>query len=106
MIRNKKVTKEEFNQVKSLLSKRSLRATYHQEFLDSMKYFPQKNMIGRQNQHVYGNYVVQSKNSPVCFDSWNMEDNKYCTQMFMESKDCVDCDECGSAQLLYNCNNL
>jgi hypothetical protein len=35
-----------------------------------------------------------------------MEDERYCSQMFMESKDCLDCDECWDCQLIYNSNNL
>ena len=106
MIRNRKVSKEVFEELKQQLHKRSARDEMHQEFMNSWKNFPQKNMIGSQNQNGYGNCVVNSKNARICFDSRSMEDERYCSQMFMESKDCFDCDECGDCRLVYNCNNL
>lgn len=68
--------------------------------------FPQNFRRGIQNENVSGNHLVHCKNALFCFDSMNIWDGKYCTQMFMKSKDCMDVDEGGQCELLYESNNL
>ncbi len=62
---------------------------------------PHKFCIGVKNENVSGNYLWQSKNAYLCFDSDDLEDCKYCTNM-RTAKDCHDTNYWGhSGELLY-----
>jgi len=105
-ILNKPVTKEEFEQVKASLEDREVLDAKLVEFEKFKLQFPQKFMQGFQNENSTGNHLVQCKDAIFCFDSMNVWNGKYCTQMFMNTKDCLDVDEGGEAELLYECSNV
>ena len=50
---------------------------------------PQKSFIGLNNENVSGDYLFHSKNSYECFDSDEVQDCKYCTNM-RKAQDCYD----------------
>jgi hypothetical protein len=45
---------------------------------------------GTQNQNVLGNNVSNSKNAFWCFNSVGLEDCRYCSDILMGAKDCMD----------------
>lgn len=104
--RNQRISKTEFDNLKRQFSSYQYLLEKIEQFNNFKLEFPQKHMRGFQNENVSGNHLVYSKNAHYCFDSMNLWDAKYCTQMFMKSKDCMDCHECGDGELLYECNNL
>ena len=102
-IENKQVTPEEYKRVRSLLSARSAIAQARMRF-DALKLeFPQKYMHGMQNETVLGDYLVECKNAFQCFDSEHLWDCRYVFQGFMPLKSCMDIQECGDGELLYEC---
>ncbi len=104
--RNKAISKEEFSEIKKKLENYSEINRLIKEFLDFKLKFPQKALRGFQNENVQGNYLTNCKNAYHCFDCRDGWDLRYCFQSFMEIKDCMDADECGEAQLVYECTNL
>jgi hypothetical protein len=105
-ILNQPVPKEEFERVKASLSDREVLMKKLAEFQEYRLKFPQKFMRGFQNENCTGNHLVQCKDAIFCFDSMNVWNGKYCYQMFMNTKDCLDVDEGGEAELLYECSNV
>lgn len=105
-ILNEPVSKEKFEEMrKSFGSYKNLVSTLA-KFNEFKLKFPQKYMRGMQNENATGNHLVHCKNALSCFDSMYIWDGKYCTQMFMKSRDCMDTDECGECELLYNSSHL
>lgn len=62
-------------------------------------------MRGVKNENVIGNYLVNCKNAYKCFDSVDIWDGRYLNQVFMGAKDCMDNDECGQCELVYESVN-
>lgn len=103
-IKNKPVPREEFEKLKrKLLGSRSEKEQAIKYFNEVKKKFPQKNMHGFNNENVLGDYLTNCKNAYYCFDSSNLWDCRYIYQAFMPLKDCMDIQECGDAELLYEC---
>ncbi len=101
---NKKYDKETFEKLINSLSKHSELQKYMNDWDKFKLQFPQKYMHGIQNENVTGDYLTYSKNAEECFDSMELWDCKYFTRSFGDSKDCMDCDECGDkVQSLYYC---
>ena len=102
-VENKQVTKEQFQKLR-------VQFTSHQSVQSAKKRFdllklefPQKYMHGIQNENVIGDYLTHSKNAESCFDSSKLWDCRYVYQAFNELKDCMDVQECGNAERLYEC---
>lgn len=51
--------------------------------------FPQKYMIGENNENVTGDFVMHSKNALNCFDATDLEDCSYCMWLH-DARDCYD----------------
>ena len=102
---NKPVRKEEFEKVRDSLKSRDVLNQAFKKFNEFRKRFPQRSIIGFSNENVSGNYLVNCKNADHCFDSRGIWDGKYCTQIFMPSKNIMDCDEVGGVELGYESNN-
>jgi hypothetical protein len=103
---NKPVSKEEFASVRDSLSDYpALMAKMH-EFEAFRLQFPHKFMHGFQVDGVVGNHAFNCKDCYMIFDSMGVKDGSYSAQMFMQSKDCMDADEGGVAELCYETNNF
>lgn len=102
-VENKPVSKETFEQFRSMLSARSKLQSGIQRFLKIKLEFPQKFMHGVQNEDVLGDYLVNCKNAYQCYDSEDLWDCRYVYQGFMPLKDCMDVQEAGDAERLYEC---
>lgn len=102
---NEQLTQEDYEQKIKDFSSGSLK--HSKQMLEKvhthhLKY-PNRYMIGEQNENATGNVVYNSKNCDTCFDCVNSENLKYCHQM-TDSKDCMDMMTWGRpAELLYEC---
>lgn len=103
-VENKQVIKEEFEKFRNMLGTYSTVQSAKKRF-DKLKLeFPQKFRHGVQNEEVVGDYLVQCKNAYNCFDSEELWDCRYVYQGFMPLKNCMDIQECGEGELLYECS--
>src|SRR5690606_1777362 len=100
------VTKEQFHALREGLKSAETLGELVKTFQQFRLQFPQKSLRGYQNENVSGNYLTNAKNARYCFDCRDVWDTRYCFQSFMELKDCMDTDQCGEGELLYECNNL
>lgn len=100
-VNNKKVSKEEYEvQLAKCHSHTNLEAA--RKFFDSSKiHTPKKYIHGTQNENVVGDYLVNCKNSYYCFDSDRLWDCRYVFRAFNPLKNCMDIQECGDGELLY-----
>ncbi|MEI7511459.1 MAG: hypothetical protein WCJ84_04855 [Candidatus Peregrinibacteria bacterium] len=106
---NKPLSKEVYEKTLRELGKEQFSKLSHiqNHFFDWAKQFPQKFMMGVNNEDVIGNYLSHCKNAEYCFDSRNLWDCKYIQQGFEDAKNCMDCSEVGDgAELLYECNGV
>lgn len=103
-IENKQVSKEEFERVRAMLQSKSAIASSGERFAKLKLEYPQKYMHGIQNENVVGDYLVNCKNAVMCFDSEDLWDCRYVFQGFMPLKSCMDIQECGDCELLYECS--
>lgn len=104
--RNERVSPGEFERIWLTLKSRRALESLAQEFEGFKAAFPQKYLRGYQNENVSGNYLVNCKNAEHCYDSMNVWDCRFCSQVFMSLRDSLDCHECGDSQLLYQCSHL
>lgn len=102
-IENKQATKEEFERFRKLLGSAEAAESARVRFEQLKLEYPQKCLHGVQNENVFGDYLVSSKDSYFCFDSENLWDCRYIYQGFMPLKNCMDIQEAGEAELLYEC---
>lgn len=105
-IENKKVTAEEYQKIKQNFGSYEFLKNKIKEFSQYKLKFPQKFMRGFRNENCSGNYLMNCKNATHCFDSMNIWDGKYCSQVFIYSRNCMDNEECGECELIYESNNL
>ncbi len=100
-INNKPVSKEEFEAQKTkCYSTSSIKEAAG--FFDTFKLkYPRKYIHGIQNEKVVGDYLSNCKNAHHCFDSAGLWDCKYIFQAFNPLKNCMDIQECGDGELLY-----
>jgi len=103
---NKPVSKEEYEKLRKSLKSYENVQKYIKEFETFKLQFPQKEDYGFQNENCSGNYLNNCKNAHSCYDSRNLWDGKYCSQIFLNAKDCMDCDEVGECELAYESNNV
>ncbi len=103
---NKPVSKEEFERIKSALKNQKYLQQAIKKHQTFTKQFPQRFIIGTQNENVSGNYLINCKNATECFDSQNLWDCTRCYQMIISAKDSMDCDECGDGELMYESSNV
>ncbi len=103
-VENKPVSKEEYERFRTMLRSRSAITGASTRF-DALKLeYPQKYMHGIQNEGCVGDYLVNCKNAVMCFDSEDLWDCRYVFQGFMPLKSCMDIQECGDGELLYECS--
>ena len=100
-VNNEKVSEEEF-------AKQKAKCHSWNDLNQGMKYFnsfklkfPKKNIHGVQNENVVGDYLSNCKNAYYCFDSAGLWDCSYVFQAFNPLKNCMDIQECGDGELLY-----
>lgn len=103
---NQPATLEEIENLKASCRSRTKLKELKKSFQEFCLQFPQKYMHGIGNENSTGNYLLHCKNATSCYDSGNLQDTKYCYQMFFDAKDCLDCQECGGGELMYECANL
>ncbi len=104
MIENRQATKAEFEKLVALMSSASRLDSARKRFGQLKLEYPQKSVHGTQNENVVGDYVTQSKNVYRCFDCSELWDCRYCFQGFMPLKDCMDTQECGEGERIYECS--
>lgn len=102
-VENKKVTKEEFDKFKSMLSSNEKLQSAMQRFNKLKLEYPQKYMHGVHNEDVVGDYLTNCKNAYYCFDCPDLWDCKYIYQAFGDLKDCMDIQECGEGERMFEC---
>ncbi|MFA6520772.1 MAG: hypothetical protein WCT53_00065 [Candidatus Gracilibacteria bacterium] len=100
---NKPATKEECESFKYYLGSHKFIDEKRREFADYKLKFPQKFQHGFHNENVSGDYLVHCKDAHETYDSMNVWDAKYCIKMFIKAKTCMDTDEGGEAEMLYEC---
>jgi hypothetical protein len=100
---NKKYSKEEYEKKLSELNLNTSEdlAAMRENFNAFLKKYPQKYYHGVQNENVIGDYLTNCKNADHCFDSPNLWDCRYVFQAFNPLKDCMDIQECGDGELIY-----
>ncbi|PIR53470.1 hypothetical protein COU76_00970 [Candidatus Peregrinibacteria bacterium CG10_big_fil_rev_8_21_14_0_10_49_10] len=103
-VENKKVTPEQFAEYRALLGSRKSLQRAGERFAKLKLEYPQKYIHGVQIENVVGDYLVNSKNAYMCFDSEDLWDCRYVYQGFMPLKNCMDLQECGEGERLYNCS--
>jgi hypothetical protein len=103
-VENKPVSKEQFEAYKkTLLSSPKALKQALEHFNQFKIQFPQKEMHGVNNENVVGDYVNNSKNAYLCFDSDDLWDCRYVFQAYDKLKNCMDIQECGFGELFYEC---
>lgn len=103
---NEPVSKEEYETIRKSFSSHEFLMDKMKKFHEFKLKFPYKFLRGFQNEGCSGNHLVNCKNATQCFDSMNIWDGKYCTQMFIKSKDCMDVHEGGDCEMTYESNNF
>jgi hypothetical protein len=100
-VNNVQVSKEEYEKQKAkCFSRKDI--TSGNKYFNSFKLkFPKKSIHGIQNENVVGDYLSGCKNAYYCFDSASLWDCSYIFQGFNPLKNCMDIQECGDAELLY-----
>lgn len=102
-VRNEKVSKEEYEkEIERLQSYSEIQKTFA-EFQKYQLKFPRKYIQGSHNENCFGEYLDHSKNAIECYDSSDLWDCKYVHQAFNPLKDSMDIQECGDAEVLYEC---
>ena len=102
-ILNKKVSREEFQKYKELFKNREEVKKFRMEFEKFALQFPKKFYFGHSNENFSGNYIQHIKNSHECYDSFEVENCKYCYYLF-NANNCMDYDIFGDhSQWIYNC---
>lgn len=102
-IKNQPSTKEQYEStLKFLHSYGDIQIAI--KMFDELKLnYPQRFYHGVQNENVTGDYLSNCKNAELCFDSASLWDCKYVNQAFNPLKDCMDIQECGDGERLYEC---
>ncbi len=86
---NKQYTKEEYETTKAiLLSSQNFLKTKTDSESFSLS-FPKKYYFGHTNEEFSGDNIQNVKNSHYCFDSFEVENCKYCIYLF-KAHDCMD----------------
>lgn len=102
---NEPVSKEKFEEIADSFKSYQYLTDKIGKFHEFRLQFPHKYMRGFQNENCTGNHLVNCKNALECYDSMNLWDAKYATQVFISGKDFMEVDECGESELLYETNN-
>ncbi len=105
-LNNKPASADEIKSLKEKLGSFEFIGAKKIEFDDYKKKFPQKFQHGFHNENVTGDYNFRCKDAQNTYDSMKVWGANHCTQMFIESKDCLDVDEGGICELLYETTNL
>lgn len=102
-VENKPLSKQEFEAFRKKLESNSTLQSAKNRFEKLKLEFPQRYMHGLHNEDCVGDYLVHCKNAVHCYDSENLWDCRYVYQGFMPLKNCMDIQECGDGELLYEC---
>ncbi len=102
-VENKKVSKEDFEKIKAMLTASSKLEGARGRFEKLKLEYPQKYMHGVQNENVLGDYLTNCKNAQHCYDCPELWDCRHIFQAFMPLNNSMDIQECGDAEKLYEC---
>jgi hypothetical protein len=105
---NEQLTKEEYEErlADFLLKGTSERAPFAARAEEIFLKHPRNAMIGAQNENSVGNYLYNCKNASWCFDSVDLQDCRFCTNI-RNAKDCQDFNRWGHfSELCYECVNV
>jgi hypothetical protein len=105
-INNKPASEDEIKSFKEKLGSREFVDSKEAEFQQFKLKFPQKFQHGFHNENVTGDYNFRCKDAQNIYDSMKVWGANHCMQMFIESKDCLDVDEGGICELIYETTNL
>jgi len=100
---NKLISKTEFEEIRASLTSLASLKKLKNKFNTFKLSFPQKALRGFKNENVSGNYLTNCRDANNCFDCRGLHSGSFCNQVFIASKDCMDCQEIGEAELLYEC---
>lgn len=76
--------------------------SWAEKFEAHKKKFPRLDINGSNNQNSYGDYLLHCKNARDCFDSYGVEDGRYCIGTFLPIKDAYDTYQVGEdSSLIY-----
>jgi hypothetical protein len=105
-VRNRQVTKEEYEKSMAALSSRKNVEKLRAEFEQFKLRYPVKYMHSTQCENVSGDHLYNCKNVHQSFDVNDARDCKRLYQMFCSDiKDTADCNECGEfVELAYECS--
>lgn len=103
---NEQLTKEEYEKRLANIDLSSYKEL--QKYLDEFKKLQKKHtyryLAENMNENSLGDHLYKAKNCEFCFDSSDIEDSKYCTQMQLGVKDCYDIYQYGvNVELGYEC---
>ncbi|MBU0732231.1 hypothetical protein KKC88_05110 [Patescibacteria group bacterium] len=105
---NKQYSKDEYDKkIKAMhLETREGLEKIKKQFEELVKTQPRRNLQVERNENSLGNYLYNSKNAYMCFDSEDLDNCRYCTRLFKEVKSCMDHNSWGDrAELLFECNS-
>lgn len=100
-VNNVQVSKEEYEKHRARCFSMKDIILGHKYFNSFKLKFPKKSIHGMQNENVVGDYLSGCKNAYNCFDSAALWDCSYVFQAFNPLKNCMDIQECGDGELLY-----
>jgi hypothetical protein len=103
-VENKPVSKEEFEQFRKMLGSFGTVQSAKERFETLKLEYPQRFMHGISNENCVGDYLVHCKDAYRCFDTEDLYEGRYVYQGFMPLKTCMDVQECGEGELLYECS--
>lgn len=103
---NQPGTKEQYEEIAKSFGSYSFLMDKKEKFQEFRLHFPNKYLKGFQYENCSGNYLVNCKDAEICFDSANLWTGKYCNQIFIQGKDCMDLQECGECELMYECTGV
>lgn len=101
---NHQLSKEEYEQKLSEINTGSSTQIdqFKKQFQQQKLKHPQRFMQTKMIENSLGDHLYNAKNSFYCFDSSDIEDSRYCSQMQLGAKDCYDIYQYGvKAELCY-----
>ncbi|MFC1810329.1 hypothetical protein ACFLZH_02410 [Patescibacteria group bacterium] len=104
--KNEQLSKEEYEKKLAEIDLSSFKELqkYLKEFKELQKKHTYRYLAENMNENSLGDHLYKAKNCEFCFDSSDIEDSKYCTQMQLGVKDCYDIYQFGvNVELGYEC---
>ncbi len=99
---NEQFSKDEYEKKKNQILNERNYEEIHIDILKKSLAFPKKYYYGHSNESFSGNNIRNAKNSYACFESYEIENCKYCDYIF-HAKNCMDYNIFGNhSEWIYN----